>query len=494
LVFPRTACWVNARCKPGVVTANTRVAILPSEQAFEVGKAVCISQKGGRKPTGTVREQSRRMTLLGSRPSPSPSSAGVVAARHEQTRRWSSPIRVVGLALFTALLASPTGCATEEADELTPAEARAAAQDEDGETSAGDDVGQSSEELRSAVSCTKKKATAYRSGSAFPITLITVGGKPVSIATGHAFLKMQKAANDAGVYLAINSGFRSMAEQQYLYNCYLSGKCNNGNLAAHPGYSNHQSGSALDLTTSTWLANNAGKFGFVRTVPSENWHYEFTGKDPGGVCSEGKKDNNDLRFTAPLDEGVYHNDGLTFKTTDKSGKAKKVIYRVGNTKIGSSDKRGDGFAISYTFASLGNRRVTATSYDKNGKEVDDAAIDVEITPKSKPNEPDGDTSGKCYARCCDGSLTKDLGAADGDACYQDAQKACDSKGHVKRIEQGGEEVWARADTCWALCKNRENYVSLSGVTKNCTDQSRDFCEEGDRGGLKDAMWSACNPN
>ena len=57
--------------------------------------------------------------------------------------------------------------------------------------------------------------------------------------------------------------------------------------------------------TSTWLANNAGRFGFKRTVPSENWHYEFTGKDPGGPCSAGAKESQDLRFTAPLDEGAF---------------------------------------------------------------------------------------------------------------------------------------------------------------------------------------------
>jgi hypothetical protein len=74
------------------------------------------------------------------------------------------------------------------------------------------------------------------------------------------------------------------AEQQHLYGCYIHHNCNNGNLAAKPGYSNHQSGRALDLSVSSWLVNNAARFGFKRTVPSEAWHYEFFGNDPGGPC------------------------------------------------------------------------------------------------------------------------------------------------------------------------------------------------------------------
>jgi hypothetical protein len=149
--------------------------------------------------------------------------------------------------------------------------------------------GASQDELRSAVSCAETAATGYKSGAPYAMSVITVGGKPTSKPTAHAFLKMQQAADSAGVTLSINSGFRSMAEQQHLYNCYKTGSCNNGNLAARPGYSNHQNGRALDLATSnwTWVANNASRFGFKRTVPSERWHYEYSGADPGGPCSGG---------------------------------------------------------------------------------------------------------------------------------------------------------------------------------------------------------------
>lgn len=106
------------------------------------------------------------------------------------------------------------------------------------------------------------------------IEVITIDGKPVAVETARAFLRMRDAARAAGLTLRINSGFRSMAEQRRLYERYRSGR---GALAARPGYSNHQSGRALDISTGAgvgaWLQANAPRFGFRRTVPSEPWHW-----------------------------------------------------------------------------------------------------------------------------------------------------------------------------------------------------------------------------
>ena len=156
--------------------------------------------------------------------------------------------------------------------------------EDDGES---EPSGSSEDALKSSVSCTEHAATGYKSGSPYAMTVITVGGKSTAKPTAHAYLKMQAAAEKAGVTLSLSSGFRTMAEQQHLYSCYLNKNCNGGNLAAKPGFSNHQNGRALDLATSdwSWLASNASRFGFKRTVPSERWHYEFFGADPGGPCS-----------------------------------------------------------------------------------------------------------------------------------------------------------------------------------------------------------------
>ncbi|MEW5738483.1 MAG: M15 family metallopeptidase [Myxococcota bacterium] len=146
------------------------------------------------------------------------------------------------------------------------------------------------------VSCSTRTDTGYRNGAAFTITVVTADGKPVELDTANAYAVMQAEAARAGVNLVVVSGFRTMAEQQYLYGCYVNCNCNSCNLAARPGYSNHQSGHALDLNTSApgvynWLAANAGRFGFSRTVPSEPWHWEWWGGGPGGGPCGNTPDN-----------------------------------------------------------------------------------------------------------------------------------------------------------------------------------------------------------
>lgn len=144
-----------------------------------------------------------------------------------------------------------------------------------------------SSEALSSIDCTEATDTGYTQGNPFPITLVTVDGKPVERDTANAYYVMAQAAAAAGVNLAVVSGFRTMTEQQYLYACYVNCNCNGCNLAAQPGYSNHQSGHALDLNTSAsgvyaWLDAHAASFGFTRTVPSEDWHWEWWGGGPGG--------------------------------------------------------------------------------------------------------------------------------------------------------------------------------------------------------------------
>ena len=127
-------------------------------------------------------------------------------------------------------------------------------------------------------------AVAYSGGKELgQITLITVDGKPVEQQTGLQFLAMRAAALKAGVKLKLNSGFRTWAEQVRLYALYLAGR---GNLAAKPGFSNHQSGLAVDIQVDNsftspvyrWLEANAARYGFVNTGKSfsqpEPWHWE----------------------------------------------------------------------------------------------------------------------------------------------------------------------------------------------------------------------------
>lgn len=125
--------------------------------------------------------------------------------------------------------------------------------------------------------------TAYVNGRATRIRVSTIGnGKKLRTDAAVAFNKMKAAARRAGVTLTPVSGFRTMAEQKRLYALYKAGK---GNLAARPGYSNHQGGTAVDVQTGgsysskayKWLASHARAYGFVNDVRGEPWHWHFKG-------------------------------------------------------------------------------------------------------------------------------------------------------------------------------------------------------------------------
>jgi hypothetical protein len=164
-----------------------------------------------------------------------------------------------------------------------------------------------------------------------------------------------------------------MAEQQYLYDCYLTKSCNNGNLAAKPGYSNHQNGRAVDVSTSSWLFANAAKFGFVRTVPSEDWHWEYAGPDTGGPCS------TSIEWVSPKDGGHYTN-GIWFKARSSNAAVTKIAYWADKWKLGESSDKASDYPVRYTFGTLGDRSVTAKAYDASGTEISSSTISIKIFP------------------------------------------------------------------------------------------------------------------
>lgn len=141
------------------------------------------------------------------------------------------------------------------------------------------------------VDCSGGTETAWENGArSGQVQLMRIGRKVATYKTGHAFLKLRDAMRAAGVTISINSGFRTYAEQQYFYDCYRSGQCNNGNLAAAPGRSNHQNGRALDIAISnnTKFRSELNRLGLSSqwraTVSGEPWHWEYFGNDPGGIC------------------------------------------------------------------------------------------------------------------------------------------------------------------------------------------------------------------
>ena len=123
-----------------------------------------------------------------------------------------------------------------------------------------------------------KVVTAYRDGHAFNLRVYGVGhGEWMAQKPALGMLKLLAAAKAAGIDIYPLSGFRTMAEQQYLWNEYGSPR------AAHPGYSNHQQGEAMDFgnvggygsKNYRWLKANGRTFGYVNDVSGEPWHFDF---------------------------------------------------------------------------------------------------------------------------------------------------------------------------------------------------------------------------
>lgn len=123
--------------------------------------------------------------------------------------------------------------------------------------------------------------TGWQRGQPLSLKLFPIGGGfELEEQAAKAFLEMKRAAGLEGVTLVVNSAFRTMEEQQRLYSGYVRGELKN--VAAEPGYSNHQAARAVDVDTDlgtneafAWLTANAARFGFRRTVSSEPHHWEY---------------------------------------------------------------------------------------------------------------------------------------------------------------------------------------------------------------------------
>lgn len=126
-----------------------------------------------------------------------------------------------------------------------------------------------------------RRAIGYVRGQPVELDLVPIGnGFFLARDAAAAYLEMKAAAAAAGVELVVNDAFREMADQQKFYDDLRAGL--RTDPVAPPGWSLHQSGKALDLSTARgtnaafwWLTANAGRYGFKRTVTVEPWHWEY---------------------------------------------------------------------------------------------------------------------------------------------------------------------------------------------------------------------------
>lgn len=137
-----------------------------------------------------------------------------------------------------------------------------------------------------------------------PSDLVSVGnGQQMRAAAASAFKQMQSAASVQGLSIYAASGYRSYQTQEAAYGSMVKayGQAYADSLSARPGYSEHQTGWAVDIGTGScslsncfattpsgkWVAANAYKYGFLMRYPQdyqnitgydfESWHFRYIG-------------------------------------------------------------------------------------------------------------------------------------------------------------------------------------------------------------------------
>lgn len=119
------------------------------------------------------------------------------------------------------------------------------------------------------------------------------------------YIQMYEAAKKDGLSIKVLSAYRTENYQRGLYNNKLnsSGKVYADNYSARPGFSEHQTGLAVDINTTRtsfehtsefrWLQQHAHEFGYIMRYPKgkewitgyayEPWHYRFVGTDAASI-------------------------------------------------------------------------------------------------------------------------------------------------------------------------------------------------------------------
>ncbi|CAH0198818.1 Putative carboxypeptidase YodJ [Arthrobacter sp. Bi26] len=139
-----------------------------------------------------------------------------------------------------------------------------------------------------------------------PGQLVRVQGERLRTQAADAYKQFARAAKAAGVNVMPISGYRSFSEQASLYDSYVRqyGQATADTLAARPGYSEHQTGLAMDIGNASgtcalqacfattpagqWAAQHDWEHGFIIRYPAgagattgytyEPWHLRYVGR------------------------------------------------------------------------------------------------------------------------------------------------------------------------------------------------------------------------
>jgi LAS superfamily LD-carboxypeptidase LdcB len=144
---------------------------------------------------------------------------------------------------------------------------------------------------------------------------LTAGEQWLRAPAANAATWMLLAAYHSGHRMVVTSAYRSYETQEYLFNYWVNrlGREQAMRLSAQPGHSEHQLGTAIDLTGPgvdwqlsedfaetggfAWLQREAWRYGFVLSYPEgaehvtgyqfEPWHWRWVGKDAAAEIAAG---------------------------------------------------------------------------------------------------------------------------------------------------------------------------------------------------------------
>ena len=144
----------------------------------------------------------------------------------------------------------------------------------------------------------------------YDLKLKDIENNKVATILYNSLRRMIATAKDDGVEIVINNSYRSNSNQKRIYNNriksyqsqgynYITAEKLTKSSVAEPGYSEHETGLAIDFSESgnysknkkmwSWLKENAYKFGFILRYPEnktnitkvehEPWHYRYVGSE-----------------------------------------------------------------------------------------------------------------------------------------------------------------------------------------------------------------------
>lgn len=145
---------------------------------------------------------------------------------------------------------------------------------------------------------------------------MTFGGAQFLIReAADALSAMLAEASAAGHHVVARSTYRSFEEQAFTFNHWASqlGEAEAARISARPGHSEHQLGTAVDLTSAAvgfdlweafgdtpegrWLAENAWRFGYVISYPASKEHVTGYAYEPWHLRYVGTQTAASVRFT-----------------------------------------------------------------------------------------------------------------------------------------------------------------------------------------------------